>query len=838
MEVYRQRVVKEPKGPLQSSPQDRQITVIIRAVLWQYRLIALFFLGFATLGVAYLAIAKPQFESSLLLRLNPEKTQLVENDAEQVRDFQFESDIESQVHLLRSRKTALRVVEIVGEDALETAPGPISQAIGKVTGAVARLFNGPASAQQSLAANNEVASTLSRQKELADDVLGIVNVVRLGASDVIQITTRTESPELAAQIANAFTTAYLENVEAARLDAIDNANEKANAQLRSMREAVRRAEKAVEAFKLDRGIGTTYEERVLDEQIVQLSKEISSATTDLYTLEDTQTRNESVLRSGDLLTAPVVGIESPLMEDLRVKYVELNREISDLSFRYGKQHPIQLRLKAQLDDIEARLKQERQRILDEQRSRVEIARSKLAQLEREVTRKQIERQKLDSATAELRELEDEARALNSVYQEFRVRFEESNLEENLPPATAEIVEPAQVPLEPVAPSRGRVLVIMALFGAIAGTSLAGMRAAFTTRSITPDDIEPRLGLRHLASVPFVRKPQQAQRREAKLAAQERGGVRNLSQRLDDPSGLDGGGLGFDTDGVEDRVKLHRPDGGQSKPKKQPHAVQTDRLRSRVSVDAPSSTFTESLRVLESAWRYHRSAEEDGYERPRVIMFTSAFPGEGKSTITSNIAFLDAMRGKRVLLIDADTRNPRLTTCLLPSPVGEYGLTDYLSEPGLILEDCLLQDELIKPRSRFVPLHASRARAPDRFGVKGSLDFLAARTDPDTRDFEDHLSSPKLAQLMAEARGRYDIIYVDSPPLVPVVDARLLVDHVDGMVLLVEWWQTPLNLVRDALDQKNIPDEKILGVVLNKIDERFGLRQYGGRFKKYVGYGVS
>jgi succinoglycan biosynthesis transport protein ExoP len=214
----------------------------------------------------------------------------------------------------------------------------------------------------------------------------------------------------------------------------------------------------------------------------------------------------------------------------------------------------------------------------------------------------------------------------------------------------------------------------------------------------------------------------------------------------------------------------------------------------IVLDQPFSQFSEALRTVKV------TSDLSGILKAKKVMgVISTLPGEGKSTISANYAQLIAHGGSRAILIDADLRNPTLSRLL-----GHDG-------PGLIdvlagwksLDDILLHD----PRSglRFLPA-----------GPKSNM--------PHTNEL---LASDAMKKLIAVLQETYDYLIIDLPPLIPVVDARATTNFIDAYICTVEWGSTKVDLIRHGLS--NAPEiyERLLGVILNKVD-----MSTIGRYERY------
>jgi succinoglycan biosynthesis transport protein ExoP len=204
----------------------------------------------------------------------------------------------------------------------------------------------------------------------------------------------------------------------------------------------------------------------------------------------------------------------------------------------------------------------------------------------------------------------------------------------------------------------------------------------------------------------------------------------------------------------------------------------------IVLDKPFSQFSEALRTVKVA-----SDLNSILKSKKVTGIISTLPGEGKSTVAANYAQLIAHSGSRAVLIDADLRNPTLSVLL-----GSEG-------PGLIdvLAGWKSADEamLVDPRSglRFLPA-----------GPKANM--------PHTNEL---LASEAMKSLIIKLQEIYDYILVDLPPLIPVVDARASMHFIDTYICVIQWGSTKIDVVRHALS--NAPElyDRLLGIILNKVD---------------------
>ena len=234
---------------------------------------------------------------------------------------------------------------------------------------------------------------------------------------------------------------------------------------------------------------------------------------------------------------------------------------------------------------------------------------------------------------------------------------------------------------------------------------------------------------------------------------------------------------------------------------------------------PTSTVVEALRSLRTSILFSLAEKKQA----KVLLLTSAVPSQGKSFLSANLAYLLAVTGKRVLLIEADVRRSSIKRYIDFDPKNP-GLSSVLNE-NIDIASAILKD------------------------VYPNLDFLPA--GPRVKNPGDMLSTDRLSILIASLRNQYDFIFIDSPPLLPVNDARALAKVSDITLFAVRQEMVSLTEVREALEIFAKSGNYIDGVIFNGfIPSRirygynygygyggiFGYFKYGRRYKNYGKYG--
>ncbi|PZR32244.1 GumC family protein [Caulobacter segnis] len=223
------------------------------------------------------------------------------------------------------------------------------------------------------------------------------------------------------------------------------------------------------------------------------------------------------------------------------------------------------------------------------------------------------------------------------------------------------------------------------------------------------------------------------------------------------------------------------------------------------VEKPLSAFAESFRNLRAAI----AAGGQG-KAPKVVLFTSALPGEGKTSTSIGIGRTAAMAGLRTIIVDCDLRRRGVTRAVDLKP--QIGLLEVLLK-GAPLADAIVLDE--KSGAYLLPLNR------------------------ETQTSRDVFNSPEMATLLTQLRERFDFVVLDGPPVLPVADSRVLAPRTDAVVLLARWRKTPKRAVQEALREINASGAYLAGAALTQVDvvkqSRAGYGDAGYYYKAYSQY---
>jgi capsular exopolysaccharide synthesis family protein len=339
-----------------------------------------------------------------------------------------------------------------------------------------------------------------------------------------------------------------------------------------------------------------------------------------------------------------------------------------------------------------------------------------------------------------------------------------------------VVDRALTPGGPSSPNLKQDLSSGMLFGLVFGVGLVLLLEYLDRTVKTADQVERLLGLPTLAVIPDIND-----------TGSGYGGYRGY------------GGYGY---GIGSTVAKAA---AKAKGSRRWLERKKGEMASRIELvphEGPRLAVSEAYRSLRTALLLSSAREL------KVVAVTSAVASEGKSATASNLAVVMAQLGRRVLIIDADLRKPRLHEVFQVS--NRTGLVSYLTG-GADFESIV-----------------ARTAVPQLY---------VTTSGPIPPNPSELLASDRMSELVNAARGRFDFVVIDTPPLLPVTDATLVGDLVDGVTICLRAGKVTREEARSCLDRLKMAGVKVLGVVLN----RHLLNQggYAGRrYQTYETYGAD
>lgn len=220
-------------------------------------------------------------------------------------------------------------------------------------------------------------------------------------------------------------------------------------------------------------------------------------------------------------------------------------------------------------------------------------------------------------------------------------------------------------------------------------------------------------------------------------------------------------------------------------------------RKLITVENPKAIVSEQFRTLRTNINFSNPDKV-----LKTILVTSSSPGEGKSTISANVASVYAQEGKRVLLVDGDMRKPTVHHT--------FGLKNTKGLSNVLTRQVSIEEAI----------HPS---------TLDNLSIMASGPIPPNP--AELLASKSMEQLIGELTAQYDFVIFDAPPILSVTDAQILSNRCDGTVLVVKAGEAEKTMVQKAKESLVASQANILGVILNNfvlVKDNYYYYQYYGQ----------
>jgi len=587
-----------------------------------------------------------------------------------------------------------------------------------------------------------------REAALLGSFHGAMQVKSVRNTRIIEITFRSLDPALAAAIANNIVTTYIEDNYRTHYESTMQASDWLAKQISDLQQRVETSQERLVRYQRDNGmLGIDEKQNIITQKLDDLNKSFTEAQADRITKQAAY----ETAKAGKLDQVPEsVGLGS----SLRQQEATLRTQYAQLTTTFGPNYPKTLELKNQIDQIERSIQAEDQRVLKALETSFTAAQAREAMLGRALEQQKLEANQLNEKAIEYSILKRDLDANRTLYEGLLQKLKEAGVAAGLRSTNIRIVDNARVPTFPVVPNTTRNLEMSLLGGLLAGIILALLLEAVDTTVCTPEEAQSLTGLPSLGFIPH---------------SSLLGGLSRSSQRI--------------------RAALP--------------AISSPGPSALITQMRPNSEVAESFRSLRTSILLSSAVKQ-----PRMIMFTSPMPQEGKTTTCVNMAIVLAQRGGKILLVDADLRRPGIHRAFGLS--NSTGLSSVLA--GLDSLENAVQ------------------------GYPSQSNLFILPTGPTPPYPAELLGSNRMQELLEKLRLSYDQVILDSPPVNLVTDPAVLSPLMDAVFLVVRSGKTSKSALRHAQEQLQQIKAPLTGIVVNdtqlhSVDYHY--RYYYG--KKELGY---
>lgn len=721
-------------------------------------------LGVSLASIHY-AMTPKMYQATTILQIERRSlTPLVGSQTPWLEDWWNMEYYPTQYKLLESRGLAERVVRN-----LRLAEDPFFNPGGRPLSALAGSPDAAAGTPATPTADADLAVLGS----LANRLRGGLTVEPVRTTQLVNLTYRSTNPEFAARAVNGFADAFIDWGIENRSTTAGNASSFLTSQIETLKNEIQGKESQLQAISrtsdiVELGSGSN----VTMQRLEALNKNYSEAL---------RVRIEREARYRELMSSPKEAIAESLSDglytEIQRKQLEMERDYEIGLKTYKKDFPKMVEMQAAIEKgrqhlagvVEDLVEKERQNANAEYQTALRQEHA----LEAEMRGLKSEALDESSATVDYRNLTVEVETRRNLLDEVLKAQSETEVTARLQgtkESNVRIVDRAMTPGGPASPNLKQDLSSGMLFGLVLGVGMVLLLEYLDRTVKTADQVERVLGLPTLAVIPDIN---------------------------DTGSGYGYRGYGGYGYGIGTAVARAKGTSKRWLEKKKGEAPARIEL---VPHESPRLAVSEAYRSLRTALLLSSAREL------KVVAVTSAVASEGKSATAANLAVVMAQLGRRVLIVDADLRKPRLHEVFQVS--NRAGLVSYLTG-GADFEGVI-----------------ARTSVPQLF---------VTPSGPIPPNPSELLASDRMVELVKAARGRFDFVVIDTPPLLPVTDATLVGDLVDGVTLCLRAGKVTREEARTCLDRLRMAGVKVLGVVLN----RHLLKQggYAGRrYQMYETYG--
>jgi capsular exopolysaccharide synthesis family protein len=664
--------------------------------------------------------------------------------------------LDTQSEILRSDYMALKVIRDLKLDQNSTfySPSWLAQTLKRIVPLGSNSLGGPSNSDQ--------------VEDLLKAFRRGLSVNQVKNSRLVDVAFSSRDAKLSATITNALVEKYLDDAHRSKYESTLKAAESLSPELNELKDSVDKANKTMTDFQrthegaeLVAGVapstdaaadttGQAMASNPIAVRVAQLNQQLTVSIADRLQ----QQSYMQLIDRGRTDVLPQMK-DNQLIQELTKRLVDGRAQLAQALAVYGGNNPQVRKLQQQTEELNTQLNSERARIAEQLKSSF-----RSAQVREDLLRKQLRDMKaqLDSSNENAVKfdlLRREALARSNLYLATSSRIKELAVTGSLASNNIRVLNDAQPPARPSGPHRVQFLGAGLLMGLIGGVVLAFVAEGMDDRISTIDDVQRFSGMPALALLP--------------TSTGSRAALNGFFPKRGQISGH-GAKSAF-------RVRV------------------LEFLKEK-----PNSPEAEAIRSLETAIRI--SAQAKG-QPVKAILVTSAFPGEGKTTVATNLAAA-LSRHYKTCLIDADLRHPVITN--------SFGLSLHVG-----LQEALMRPEIVAEVAKGAPENYSLTV----LGTGGAI--------PDAID---KMTSDAMRNLLDQLKSMFEYIVIDSPPVIPFAESRWLSALADGIVVVVKCSATTRRALNWTLNILGDVRQQILGVVLNGVDLAADHEGYGSAYRYY------
>jgi capsular exopolysaccharide synthesis family protein len=456
--------------------------------------------------------ATPIYEATSRIVIEKENPNLVSIQEVMAVDATGSDYYQTQYKIIESRAIAREVIRRLDlEHSQEFFPAPKDDIVSNIKQWIGATLSFCQEWVTSLLKSGDQSESvpgekdnLSPDSELVSAFISRIDVKPIRNSRLVDISVDAKNPALAARMANELVRTYIDQGLETKLMATKDAVRWLSERIDEERKKVEEAESALLRYKEAQGIITDFSsdaEAITAQKLAQLNAQVVEAEAKRVEAETRYQQAIALDNNTDLLDSIPEVLTNELIREINKMEVSLYNRMSELSKKYGRNHPQMVAIQSELDDITQRKSREVQRVVNSLRNEYKLALAREESLKKALARQKTESLEMNKKAIQYKVLRRQAESSRNMYELLVKRFKETSLTEEMKTGNIRIVDRAEVPRFPVKPRKKLNLLLAMVVGLTLGVGLAFFLEYLDNTIKLPDEIKDYLKIPYLGPVP-------------------------------------------------------------------------------------------------------------------------------------------------------------------------------------------------------------------------------------------------------------------------------------------------------------------------------------------------
>ncbi|MCJ7581974.1 MAG: polysaccharide biosynthesis tyrosine autokinase [Candidatus Aminicenantes bacterium] len=558
---------------------------------------------------------------------------------------------------------------------------------------------------------------------------------------IVNINFTSSQPELAADIAKTIVQEFIDFTVELRYDSTQQASEFLNEQISVLKTELEAKEQELQRYGKDKKILFLSD---AEQSVVGMFESLNNAYMNAILERIKKEAFYREIRGSDVDSIPL-SVTNSLLTSLRTEYINLKNAYQTKSKYLKLDHPEMQNLQGSLTTVRDSLATELEKAQEASFNEYQAALESERDFERELEQQKREVFEMNNNAVYYNSLNAEIQNIRNLLQGLATRQNETLVSARLgglSTSNIKIIDPALIPSKPFSPNKKRNIIMSLILGLFIGTGLAFFVDYMDNTVKGPEEVEKLVGLPSLGVIPS-------------LSGNNSNNNHNYSY--------------YSQQYVEEN-----PESSNGH----------DEIKEIEMINHfyPNLHICEDYRTVRTSILFSHAGNS-----PETIVFTSAFPQEGKTSTITNIAISFGQLEKKVLLIDADLRKPRLHKVF--EARNRIGLSSCLT--GISSVENAIQETAVE-----------------------NLWLLPSGLHPPNP--AELINSQKMKEVLEDVKKNFDAVFIDSPPVLAVIDPIIIASLVDAVVFVLKEGKTSRKPLVKAINELNKVQANIIGVVFNDV----------------------